>query len=243
MNSRALLQEFSVNAWICVERGRLCFIANNQRQLKADKYKNLVKDVEEGIKTVGRKIILPSSFTGGPRHFRGLYQDAMASTCVYGPPSLFITMTANPNWCEIQETLRCDQTSPDRPDVGMRVFKMKLDQLLEDLAVHARLGVLKSWVYVIEFQMRGLPHVHFLGILDAANRPRLSTDVDEIVCSEIPDPEKEPMLYQLVKTHMFHGPCGPNLDTPCRTEAGCSKRFPKPYQAATDFPENSYPLY
>ena len=43
-------------------------------------------------------------------------------------------MTANPNWKEIKDHLATyDGDNPnDRPDIECRVFKMKLDQLLDD---------------------------------------------------------------------------------------------------------------
>lgn len=232
-----------MNTWLCVERGRLQWVAKNQKVLKADKYKNFIKDLDDCIDTIGQQIILPSSFIGGPRHMRGLYQDSMACTREFGPPSVFITMTANPQWAELQNELRFDEVPSDRPELGVRVFKMKLDMLIEDLTKKHVLGKFKSWVYVVEFQKRGLPHIHFLGIFEEKDMPKTETDVDDLVCAEIPDPVHEPSLHELVKTHMLHGPCGPQYDTPCRGSKGCSKFFPKMYQAKTILPENSYPAY
>lgn len=243
MHSRALLQEFIVDVFLCVERGRLRWVASHQKKLKVDNYKNVLDDLENSIEVIGKRIVLPSSFIGGPRHMRSLYQDAMAITRDYGPPSLFITMTANPNWPEIQNALKNDETVSDRPGIGVRVFKMKLDGLIEDLTKKNVLGKMKSWVYVIEFQHRGLPHVHFLGILEPADVPRIPQDVDDLVSAEIPDSIKEPMLHQLVKTHMLHGPCGPGITSPCQSDKGCLKKFPKPFQSETVFPESGYPLY
>ena len=60
------------------------------------------------------------------------YQDAMALCRCYGNPDLFITMTANPKWAEIDEYLRIsgDSSANDRPDIESRVFNLKLDQLM-----------------------------------------------------------------------------------------------------------------
>lgn len=243
IHSRALFQEFIVDTYLCVERGRLRWVAGHRQKLKADSYKNVADDLDKNIEVIGKRIVLPSSFIGGPRHMRSLYQDEMAMTRDYGPPSLFITMTANPNWPEIQNALKHDETLSDRPDIGVRVFKMKLDQLIYDLTKRHILGRIKSWVYVIEFQQRGLPHVHFLGILEAEDVPRNTEHVDDLVSAEIPDAIEEPILYDLVKTHMLHGPCGPEILSPCKSDTGCSKRFPKPFQSETTFPENGYPLY
>ena len=40
-------------------------------------------------------------------------------------------MTANPKWPEIVNSLAHGQTVDDRPDLVARVFKMKMDELIE----------------------------------------------------------------------------------------------------------------
>ena len=50
----------------------------------------------------------------------------------YGPPSLFITFTTNPNWPEIRSRLRPGQTAADIPFTIVRVF-------------YAKLKLLKTW--------------------------------------------------------------------------------------------------
>ena len=54
---------------------------------------------------VGKIVILPSTFVGSPRYMTQNYQDAMAIVRMKGKPDLFITMTCNPNWCEIRDNL------------------------------------------------------------------------------------------------------------------------------------------
>lgn len=53
----------------------------------------------------------------------------MARVRKYGKPDLFITMTCNPKWPEIQEALLPGQTANDRPDIVDRVFRLKLKAL------------------------------------------------------------------------------------------------------------------
>lgn len=66
-----------------------------------------------------RRVILPSSFTGGPRDMKALYQDAMARVRKHGKPDLFITFTCNPHWKEIREAILNLQPN-DRPDIISR---------------------------------------------------------------------------------------------------------------------------
>jgi len=91
----------------------------------------------------------------------------------YGKPDLFITFTCNPKWREITDNLYPGQSATDRPDLVCRVFKMKLKCFLEDIFKHGVLGKVLSHVQVIEFQRRGLPHVHIL--LHFANEDKLDT--------------------------------------------------------------------
>jgi hypothetical protein len=77
---------------------------------------------ETNSDNIGRKIILLSSFTNGPRHLFQLYNDSMAIVtakgliglffnkfnvfkylCLLERPDLFLTMTCNPRWQEIQK--------------------------------------------------------------------------------------------------------------------------------------------
>ncbi|GKA11320.1 AT-hook motif-containing protein [Tanacetum coccineum] len=54
---------------------------------------------------LGKRIVLPISFTGGPRYMMQNYQDEMALCRAYGNPNQFITFTSNPKWPEIIEML------------------------------------------------------------------------------------------------------------------------------------------
>ena len=104
-------------------------------------------------------MILPSSVTGSPRYMYQSYQDAMAICRRFGKPTFFITMTCNPKWPEIVEQLCGDEKYIDRRDVVVRVFSLKLKELLHDLDSGA-FGKLRGRVHTIEFQKRSLPHAH-----------------------------------------------------------------------------------
>lgn len=133
-----LFHQYAVDAYTAIEQERLQWAINNQEQLRADLYNNVFDAVGRGEtegQKIGQRIILPSSFTGGPRYMIEKYHDAMAICRAYGNPTLFITMTANPNWKEIKEHLATydETTGNERPDIESRVFEMKLEELLKDL--------------------------------------------------------------------------------------------------------------
>ncbi|KAK1393413.1 hypothetical protein POM88_012469 [Heracleum sosnowskyi] len=83
-------------------------------------------------------------------------------------------------------------------------------------------------MYVVEFQKRGLPHVHMLVWLDAKSKTALQNNVDKYVSAEIPDPLKDPDGYDAVKQFMIHGPCGREFNkSPCMKDFKCVRHFPK----------------
>ena len=83
-------------------------------------------------------------------------------------------------------------------------------------------------MYVVEFQKRGLPHVHMLIWLDSKSKVYLKNNVDKFISAEIPDPIKDPVGYAAVKVFMIHGPCGlQNTKSPCMKGLKCIRHFPK----------------
>ncbi|KAG2215259.1 hypothetical protein INT45_004236 [Circinella minor] len=76
-----LFQQFIVDMYAKMEDNRLGFIRHNQNRLRADLYRNVADAIHVGdndMTTVGKRVILPSSFIGPPRHMQQLYQDAMS---------------------------------------------------------------------------------------------------------------------------------------------------------------------
>lgn len=129
------------------------------------------------------------------------YQDSMAIVCKYGKPDLFITFTCNPNWQEILDNLQGTKKE-HRPDLIARNFKLKLEELLDDITRKHIFEIPSAWFYNIEFQKRGLPHAHMLIILRNEDKPRSTVDYDKFVCAEIPDPDKDQELFKTVSKNM-----------------------------------------
>jgi len=177
-----------------------------------------------------------------------LYQDAMAIVRSCGKPDLFITMTCNPNWPEIAAKLLLGQTAQDRPELVSRVFKLKLNELLDDLIKKKVFGRTDAHIYVIEYQKRGLPHAHILIVLAPEDKPRTPADIDSIICAEIPCQTTHAELYETVVTFMLHGPCGTaNPNAPCmlngKHKGKCDKRYPKAFCDETLSEVDGYPIY
>lgn len=118
------------------ESSRLNFIRHNQEQLGVDMYKGLQDRIlsgENDARSIGMHIVLPGSFTGGPRYMFNNFVDALQICTWIGFLSLFITFTCIPQWKEIQRKLEhACLRSEAHPDLICRVFKMKLDLMLKD---------------------------------------------------------------------------------------------------------------
>ena len=134
MKGGRLTQVYTVDAWCKVESSRLHWVKNNQKQIRTDKYSGLLDAMEENdLQNAGKRIILPPTIYGTPRFYQECFYDAMALVMHFGKPDYFITVTTNPNWIEIKNSLFQGQSTQDRPDLGVRVFKIKLDSIIDDL--------------------------------------------------------------------------------------------------------------
>ena len=186
-----------VDMYAVIEQARLNYLKYNQKQIRAELYSGLQDAINSGDSSanVGQRIILPSSFTGGPRQMHKLYQDGMAIVRIVGKPSLFITVTCNPNWPEIKEVLLPGQIAQDRPDLISRVFNMKLKAILRDILKENIFGKVLAYLYTIEFQKRGLPHAHILIILAQEYKPQTVADYDALISAEIPDKVSDPLTF------------------------------------------------
>jgi len=123
----------------------------------------------EDVGPLGHKLILPSSHVESPRFMTQLFQDAMAICRHFHKPDLFLTMTVNPKWPEIIYSLFPGQTATDRPDIVLWIFEQKKKALLK-LIDNSFFGTTVAHIHTIEFQKRGLPHIHLLIFLYPQHR-------------------------------------------------------------------------
>ncbi|XP_074299559.1 uncharacterized protein LOC141630686 [Silene latifolia] len=208
--------------------------------IRADLYQGIVDTVVSGevsATKVGKRIVLPPSFLGGPRDMKKWYLNSMALVQSYGKPDLFIIMTCNANWPEIKKQLAEDEKSQNRPDIVSRVFTAKLLPVKKQIVDKRIFREVAAYVYVVEFQKRGFPHVHFLIILKDGHKLKSPADYDKFVSAEIP-PMENPTLHVTVLKHMMHGPCD-KLNPTCscmkhaKTAGHWKYEYPKSYRAET----------
>ncbi|RXW11836.1 hypothetical protein EST38_g14019 [Candolleomyces aberdarensis] len=249
LRGKRLLQRYLVDMYASIDQNRLRYLRHNQPQLRACLYSGLqdslsADDEEVDLNQLGQKVILPSSYIGGPRHMQQRYQDSMAIARHFRRCDIFLTMTCNPHWPEITRELLPGQTTYDRPDLIARVFQLKKKALLQYIYKHGILGSTVAYVYTIEFQKRGLPHMHALIFLADGWKLDSIDTIDSCISAELPDEQSQPKLWETVTRCMIHGPCGAeNPQAPCMENGRCTKGYPGSFSDFTTIDENGFPQY
>jgi hypothetical protein len=103
-----LSMQYWIDVYTCIEQNRLTGIRQNQGKLRTELYSGLHDALERGDtepKHVGSRIYLPSSHTGSPWYMAQNLQNAMVVCHWVGYPNLFVTITYNAKWSEIQYML------------------------------------------------------------------------------------------------------------------------------------------
>lgn len=144
---------------------RLKWHTNNQDTIfggeKQTSYNSNLHVTEE-VSEMERTTFLPSSFHGGRRHLKQKASNALAIVFELGNPSLFITLTCNPMWQEIQSQLLPGQTAFDRDDIVCMAFKNRLEDILRNIKSGKYFGPhkLAYIIRVIEYQHRYTYNLH-----------------------------------------------------------------------------------
>lgn len=177
----------------------------------------------------GRRLFIPASVPGSRAYFQKLNYDAAALTLRLGNCTWFLTITCNPKWLEMA-SLGVDDYALRSFDV-VRVFKMRVQMLMQVLKSNHLLGTIKGYLYRYEYQNRGLPHVHILLWTDVdVDDPAI---VDEYVCAELPPDDGTDttrvwrQLIQKFQIHNHSSRCG------YPTTGFCCYNYPRPVNPVT----------
>src|SRR5258705_8035871 len=156
----------------------------------------------------GKLVIFPSTYTGGLRNLHEYAQDATTYLRYGGKPSFFITYTINPvskksGRKPVQEN-RIHGQSKKGSGSGCKKFKKRNYKFMHVLTKGQVFGKFNYWLYSIEWQNRGLSHAHILIWLLQGLNPN---QIDENMSDEIPNPQIDKKLQDIVIRNMVHGPC------------------------------------
>ena len=152
-----------------LDQSRLRFLEDNQPHIWAAYFSGLEDAIAEDgdnaeLHKLGQHVILPFSYISGPQHMTQHFQDAMAIACYFQKVDIFLTMTTNPHWKEIEDELLPGQTAYDHPDLVAHVFQMKKDTLMDYIYKHGIFGTAMVYVFFFFLNPRLLsfeagPHV------------------------------------------------------------------------------------
>ena len=113
-------------------------------------------------------------------------------------------MTCNPNWPEIKDDLHPNTTPLDQYDIANRIFHLKAQKLIY-LINKANIFVPRlCHMFTVEWQNRGLQHMHLLLWLTSKFRP---DKIYNVITAEIPNKDEDPVLHDTMARHMIHRPC------------------------------------
>ena len=97
-----LFQQYVCDMWVSTDQNRLRWVETHQAELHASLYSGLEDTVGHGevdidLHDLGHRVVLPSSYIGGPRYMNQRFQDAIAVARHFHGFDLFITFTCNPS--------------------------------------------------------------------------------------------------------------------------------------------------
>ena len=90
------------------------------------------------------------------------------------------------------------------PVLVARYFQYRVEMIFKVIVLDGALGKAQYYAIQAEFQVRGSPHIHsFIWILNAPKLTKVNIDdyrkwVDSVIRSDLPDPNDEPALFELV---------------------------------------------
>ena len=182
----------------------------------------------------------PASLDGSSLKQQDYVDNALHVTAVNGSPSFLITMTLDVNHPDITENLGEGQTANTRPDVTAMVAHRAFERLL--YFVHGGMfGENLTTTATVEWQARGLPHLHLIVTNERQDRVLQAADADRFTTCEAPDDNDD--LLNLVARFMQHkhkaGECCEAEDLNETTgelhdkNARCKQGFPRPLAAYT----------
>jgi len=120
----------------------------------------------------------------------------------YGLPQLFVTLTFNESWLEFQDILN-GRIPSNHPWEGVQYYYERIWNLQAKFwkTPASKQGKLRELIERYEFQLRGAIHSHCLLWVGKTVSELLAQG---FICTDIPDPVREPRLYELVMKYQIH---------------------------------------
>ncbi|VDO18575.1 unnamed protein product [Heligmosomoides polygyrus] len=197
--------QYVVDSWLKIEMNRLNYLRKNQKELRLD--------------TV-----------------RGLHDYMIGDDSHDGPPGrriiLAASFTGGPRHMIAQYQDAMSIVSKyGKPDIFLTfTCNPNWREIQNNLAG----GEVAAYIYVVEFQKRGLSHAHMLITLKKEWKLNTADQIDQLFSAEHPESDSDPKLFDIISKNMIHRLCGNlNPTSPCMRDGACTKRFPKSFRSDT----------
>jgi hypothetical protein len=186
---------------------------------------------------------VPSYIRTGDSYFRQKEHHINTMVQGFGLPQIFYTMTmAENHWSHLHNILsKTDNKDPlpsNRPFHTYQHYHHRLSSMHQNLWKNSNLTNWGNWLHHFErdeFQNRGAIHTHGIAYLSKSIPELIDSNV---IRADMPDPNLEPELYELVKKHQVHK-CDSRCGGPAPSGSQCKKGFPQPYSNTTHEDPNS----
>ena len=213
--------------------------------------------------SLSQSYMFMKNIRGTAEYWKDQLLDLLAQINTLGPPTFFVTLTANDlHWPElfmlINPTLTPESVAllssgeklellKRHPLEAVMFFERRLDSFIKNVIMSSDkpLGTVKDYWIRVEFQMRGSPHVHSFWWIEGApqvetveGRQRASEFIDQYISTTLPDQAADPELYTLVSSLQVH-----RHSTTCykHNRVTCRFNYPRPPCDATRLRTNTDP--
>lgn len=187
---------------------------------------------------IGRVIMFRANMPGFRPYFKEKYSDGctiMNRARKRGCAMFMLTFTTNPKWPEMKgELYNNGQQLVDRPDIAVRYFADKVQEIHKDLEKNV-FGKELAYAESTELQKRGWPHFHRIMATDIQAIPEI---IEGYIWAHIPNPgdpsdqsekaQQMRKLRELVIKYQLHD-CRDDLCGPKYANGKCQKHFPRDY--------------
>ena len=190
-----------------------------------------------------------STIKGTPAYWKKFLFEVLAMVKQLGLPTYFMTLScADLRWAELPSIIsklngseksyeeisqidyleRCNILNSN-PVLLARHFQYRVELFFRLIVVNGPLGKVNYYAIRVEFQVRGSPHIHsFLWVLGAPKLTKETKDeyiryVDQVIKANLPDPEHDVDLFNLVRTYQIHShsrSCRKYKNVECRYNFG-----------------------
>ena len=186
---------------------------------------------------------VPSYIRTGDSYFRQKEHHINTMVQAFDLPQIFYTMTmAENHWTHLHKILsktdNKDTLPSNRPFHTYLHYHHRLSSIHQNLWKNPNLTDWGNWLHHFErdeFQNRGAIHTHGIAYLSKSIPELIDSNV---IRADMPDPNLEPELYELVKKHQIHT-CDLRCGGPAPSGSRCKKGFPQPYSNTTHEDPNS----